>query len=141
MIENITLDRLCMKTPWNPNASLQRCLNALFQHIVFLFSPFFWAYLSFQVRINKMVECVNYHTYPARLVIRIHPSLFLKLLRTLSLQNGCWIFSRTCIFHHGWKNFHLWSSHSWKCIESRNSYSCRSSHLNLSPKFLSSHPR
>ena len=44
---------------------------------LFLLTSLFWGYLSSQVRINKMVNSLDYHPCPSRLASRIHPFIFL----------------------------------------------------------------
>ena len=44
---------------------------------LFLLTPLFWGYLNSQVRINKMVNSLDYHPCPSRLASRIHPFIFL----------------------------------------------------------------
>ena len=94
---------------WNKISStpIQMCRGTLIpfqnQGPLFLLPPlFFEEYLNLQVRINKMVNkiSVNYHPSPSELTSWIHFLKFYWLSMTLSLQNICWIFSETCIFHH-----------------------------------------
>ena len=84
--------------------------------------PFFSEnYLNPQARINKMVNkhTVDYHPSPSELISRITPSYFYGLQRGLSRQNPCWIFSETCIFHHGCGKvsnlccYDYWQIHLW----------------------------
>ena len=86
--------------------------------LLFLLTLLFWGYLNSMIRINKMVNSLDYHPCPSRLASRIHPFIFLYTHEgfiSLSLQNACWIFSQTLIFHHMWEKFsNLWSWHSWK---------------------------
>ena len=45
-----------------------------------------------------------------------HPLIFLWIyLDFISLHIFCWIFSQTCMSHHGWEKFsNLWCSSYWK---------------------------
>ena len=91
-------DKVCMKFSSNPNTSVQRYLNPLFQNQnpLFCCSLFFEEYLYPQVRmVNKY--SVNYHPYLSRLTSRVLN--FYKLLRVLSLSRMCLIFSQTCTVH------------------------------------------
>ena len=65
--------------------------------------PPFSAVLSF-------LKIIYYHPSPSQLISRILPLIFLWTPRGLSLQNLSWIFSYTCIFHHGCrKKFQIYS--------------------------------
>ena len=55
----------------------------------FSVKPFFWWYLYFLVRINKMVSSLDYHPSPARLAQGCILSYFYELLRALSLSSEC----------------------------------------------------
>ena len=64
-------DRLCMEFSWSSNTSAQRCLNPLFQRILFLLSHLFLRISQKQqVRIKIMVNSVDYHPCPSRLASR-----------------------------------------------------------------------
>ena len=65
--------RVCMKFSGNLWSTVaQRCLNSLFQRTLFLLPLLFRIYLNPQVRINKMVNSVDYHPCPSRLSWSIH---------------------------------------------------------------------
>ena len=53
-----------LPTPWQDN-------------FFFLLTPRIWGYFNSQVRINKMVNSLDYHPCPSRLASRIHPFIFL----------------------------------------------------------------
>ena len=77
-----------------------------------IFSDIWMKCLNPQVRINKMANehAVDYYPSPSELTSRIHPVIFLWLLRDLYfLQNISWFFSQTCMSHHGCGKF----SNSW----------------------------
>ena len=60
----------------------------------FLIFPHFQKYLNPQVTTKKLVNSVSYHSFPSRLASQGYIFLyFFKILRVLSLQNTCWIFS------------------------------------------------
>ena len=91
--------------------SVQRSLNLLFQHTLFLVFPLFQKYINPQVRTNKLANRFVYHLCSSILASGIQPYFF-KLLRVLSLSRMLVQFSLTCIFHHVWeKIFNLWCSH------------------------------
>ena len=67
----------------------------------FLLTTVSWGCLNYQVRVNIMVNILDYHSCRWRLASRIHPSISLKTAETfVSFQNGCWVFSQNFIFHH-----------------------------------------
>ena len=91
--------------------SVQRSLNLLFQHTLFLVFPLFQKYINPQDRTNKLANRFVYHLCSSILASGIKPYFF-KLLRVLSLSRMLVQFSLTCIFHHVWeKIFNLWCSH------------------------------
>ena len=60
----------------------------------FLIFPHFQKYLNPQVTTKKLVNSVSYHSCPSRLASQGYIFLyFFKILRVLSLQNACRIFS------------------------------------------------
>ena len=64
-----------------------------------------------------MVNSLDYHPCLSILASKILPFYISVnyLWLYLSLQNYCWIFSQTSLFHHVWEKYsNLWSSHSWK---------------------------
>ena len=69
---------------------------------------------------NKMVKCCL-PPFSFKTSFKDTPfHISIKSLRLyLCLQNACWIFSESCIFHHVYEKF----SNLW-CIDSRHSYSC-----------------
>ena len=69
--------------------SVQRCLNLLFQHSLFLTFFLFQKYLKPKVRTTKLVNSVVYHPCSSRLASGIHPFS----LNSISFRNACWIFS------------------------------------------------
>ena len=82
--------QLCMKFSSASNISVQRCLYLLFQIQcpIFCCPLFSKNYLNPQARINKMIKkySVDYHRSPSQLTSRIHPLIFLRTPRGLSLQ-------------------------------------------------------
>ena len=103
--------------------SVQRSLSLLFQSTLFVMFPLFQKYLNPQVRSNKLVNSVVYHSCSSWLASGIHPFIFLKSLG-FYLSRMLVEFSLTCTFHHVWeKMFSLWC---WKCIETMHFYSCPS---------------
>ena len=74
-----------MEFSWKLIQSVQRKLSLLFQRTLFLMFPLFQKYLNSQVRNNKLVNNVVYHSCPSRLASGKHPYFF-KLLRVLSLS-------------------------------------------------------
>ena len=124
-----TTNRFCMECSWNPNTSVQRCLDPLLQRTLFLslLTPVFWGYLKPQVRINKMVNSIDYHPYTSRSASKVHHFIFLKTPSGfISLQDACWIFSETFIYSTMCgENFQIYGVHiPRKCIDSRHFYSC-----------------
>ena len=99
---------------WNPSTSVQRCLNLLFQRTLFLLPPLFRGYLNLQVRINKIVKQCWLPPLSFKISLKDKSfHIFVNSLGCISLQNACWIFSQTCIFHHVWGKFSdLWCSRS-----------------------------
>ena len=73
--------------------SVQRCLNLLFQHSLFLTFFLFQKYLKPKVRTTKLVNSVVYHPCSSRLASGIHPFS----LNSISFRNACWIFSELYI--------------------------------------------
>ena len=68
--------------------------------------PPFQKYLNPQVRNRKLVNSVVYCLFPSRLGSMIHPFIFFRPLRVLSLTRMLVKFSLTYILHHLWeKNF------------------------------------
>ena len=65
--------------------SVQRSLNLLFQHTLFLMFSLFEKYRNPQVRTKKLANSVFYHPCPSRLASGICPYFF-KLLRVLPLS-------------------------------------------------------
>ena len=53
---------------------------------IFLLTPLFWGYLNSKVRINKMINNLDYHPCYSRLASRTHPFIFHKLPRVLDLS-------------------------------------------------------
>ena len=107
----------------------------------FSVKPFFWWYLYFLVRINKMVSSLDYHPSPTRLAQGCILSYFYELLRALSLSSECLLnfLSSVYILPCVGKKFQFYGVLiPWKCNNSRHFYSCPSP---LTPKFLSSRPR
>ena len=53
-----TADRVCMEFSWNPNTSVLRCLDPLFQLTLFLclLTSALWGYINPHIRINKMIN-------------------------------------------------------------------------------------
>ena len=118
-------DRLCMEFSWSSNTSAQRCLNPLFQRILFLLSHLFLRISQKQqVRIKIMVNSVDYHPCPWRLASRFTSFHISKnFSRALSL---------TRILLDFLSNFYIplrkifklpWMP--WKYLGSRDFYSCR----------------
>ena len=72
-------------------------VNRIFlKHTLFLIFRHFQKYLNPQVRTKKLVNNVFYHSCPLRSRLASLGYIFLyffKLLRVLSFQNACWIFS------------------------------------------------
>ena len=83
-----------MEFSWNPNTKCTEKPQSSIPHTIFLIFPHFQKHLNPQVRTKKLVNSVFYHSYPSRLAAQGYIFLyFFKLLRVLSLQNACWIFS------------------------------------------------
>ena len=79
-----------------PQSKVYRCKpqSSISTHPFFLIFPHFQKYLNPQVRTKTLVNSVFYHTCPSRLASQGYIFLyFFKLLRALSIQNPCWIFS------------------------------------------------
>ena len=66
--------------------------------------------------INK--HSVDHHPSPSSSIPKIHPLIFLYTPYGFTfLLNICWIFSKSCISHHGWQKFsNLWGSDYWKML-------------------------
>ena len=97
---NKKTDRLWMKFSSNPNVSVPRCLNPLFQRSLFR-CPSLSRISQPQIRINKIVNSVDYHPSPSRLVSRTYSFIFWYThYGFIPLHDTCWIFFQTCIFHH-----------------------------------------
>ena len=123
------LAKLSVKCKWKIIPSVQRSLNLLFQSTLFQMLPLFQKYLKLQIRTNKMVNSVVFHSCPSRLASGINPYFF-KLLRVLFISRMFVKFSLTmyvppCV----WKFFPFFGVHIRKCIESMHFYSCLSSPL------------
>ena len=96
---------------------------------LFLLTPLCWGYLNSQVRINKMVNSLDYNPCPSRLAPRIHPFIFLQtpqgfisLSRMLVEFSLKLLYSTIC-----GKIFKFYGVHiPGKCIDSRHFYSCPS---------------
>ena len=82
-------DRLCMKFSSNPNASVQRCLNPLFQRTLFR-CPSFPRLSQPKFRINKIVHSVDSHPRPLRLVSRTHSFIFHFSIPSLGVYLSPW---------------------------------------------------
>ena len=116
-----------MECSWNPNTSVQMCLDPLLQRTLFLslLTPVFWGCLKPQVRINKMANSIDYHPYTSRSASKVHHFIFLKTPSGfISLQDACWIFSETFIYSTMCgENFQIYGVHiPRKCIDSRHFY-------------------
>ena len=114
---------------------MQRRLNLQFQGILFLLFPFFRGYLNPQVRINKMVNSIDYHPFPSRLASRIHLFTFLETSLGLTFSRMFVEFSFKLVYYTLCpKNFQIHGAHiSRKCSESWNFYSWPPPHSKLSP--------
>ena len=90
-----------------------------------------------------MVNSLDYHPCLSILASKIL-SFYISvnyLWLYLSLQNYCWIFSQTSLFHHVWEKYsNLWSSHSWK-MHRFEAFLLMPPHSKLAPRFLLSPPR
>ena len=107
--------------------SVQRSLNLLFQHTLFLMLPFFQKYRNPQVTTKKLANSVFYHPCPSRLASGIRPYFF-NSLEFYSLQNACGIFWLVYSTMCG-KKFSIYGVHIRKCIESMHFYWLPSSAL------------
>ena len=101
----------------------------LFLKFVWIFFQTFFSgmkCLNPQVKINKMVNehTVDYtHPSPSELTSRIHPLIFLWAPKEFIFSpEYFWIFSQTCILHHGCRKFQIHGVEiTGKCIcESKN---------------------
>ena len=108
-------------------------------------------YFINKIRINTMVNkhTVDYQPSPSGLTSRIHPLIFRWTPQGSISPDNCWIFSQTCIFHHGenfsyGENFQIYRVKiTGKCIcESKNESVYSSSHApeQTPSRFLLSHP-
>ena len=129
-----------MECSWNPTKKqqtgfawnvletpIQVCRGASILYCNALFFFLCWRYLKPQVRINKMVNSIDYYPYPSRSASKVHPFIFLKTTSGfISFQDACWIFSETFIYSTiCGENFQIYGVHiPRKCIESRHFYSC-----------------
>ena len=94
--------------------------------------PLFQIYLNHQFKTNKLINIVVYHPFPSRLASMIHPFIFFKLLRVLSLSRMLDEFSLTYIFYHVWENISIYGVPiPRKCIECMHFYLCPSLALKM----------
>ena len=95
-------DRFCMIFSSTPNSHFKTKTNA----------PFLCCLLSFkqylQVRINKMINGIDYHPSPSELISRIHPFRVLSLYFLNFLTNFC---RYNCD-----KSSNLWCSDFHSCL-------------------------
>ena len=125
----------CMKFFWTFKTSVQRCLYPLFQnqHTHFLLLYLFWrmSQISGQDQQNGKENTVDYHPSPSEFILRIHPLIFLMTSKEfiypkyfLNFFSNLY-FSKTCISHHGCKNFkfmvlrlleNTFESKNWNCV-------------------------
>ena len=127
---------LCMKFSWNPNTSFQRFLDPLSQCILFRWASY--SGISQQpIRINKLVNIVEYHPTPSRLVSRTHPLFFYALLGALCLSIIPVEFFSDLYSPPCGKNFEIFCVHiPRKCMESRPFYSCSLFPVKSRPRVL-----
>ena len=109
----------------------------------FSVKPFFWWYLYFLVRINKMVSSLDYHPSPTRLAQGCILSYFYELLRALSLSSECLLnfLSSVYILPCVGKIFNFMEFSFLENAIIRGIFTHAPPHLKLTPKFLSSRPR
>ena len=94
-----------MEFSWYPNPKCKEMPQSSILTHPFLIFSHFQKSLNSQVRTKKLVNSVFYHPCSSRLASQGYIFLyFFKLLRVLSLQNACWIFSDlyipTCVGKH-----------------------------------------
>ena len=126
-----------MKFSSSPNISVLRCLNPLFQSS--LFRCLSLSRISHpKIRINKIVNSVDYHPSPSRLVSRTYSNFFLYTPQGfIPLHETCLIFFSNLYIPPCGKNLGISCVNiPRECIESRSFDSCSHFPVKTRPEVL-----